>query len=353
MPKINKHIEIVRSGKPRLSSMSQRSCNAIFNTLSKHYSRVGVTTVNNLTDLEALAVRQPDLVFLGMRFVPANSTSGSLDHGRVSVATYLEDRGIACTGSGQAAHELEHDKSLAKQRALDAGLNTSPFYVIKQSQLQTLDNQPLRFPLFVKPTDRGGGSGIDSASLVRNFQDLKSKIQSIDTEFNSDSLVEEYLPGREFSVAILKNDEGLDYSIMSLELIAPLIKGARLLSEDVKSSDAEQSIKVTDEIIKLKIDALAIDAFHALGARDYGRIDIRLDKFGAPNFLEANLIPSLISGYGSFPKACVMNLGLDYESMLLCIVRLGLKRSLSLEEIVEPAIAIPTLTPFEAALKSV
>ena len=353
MPKINKHIEIVRSSKPRLSSMSQRSCNAIFKTLSKHYSKVGITTVNNLAELKALAARQPDLAFLGMMFVPADSASVLLDYGRVSVPTYLEDHGIACTGSSQAAHELEHDKPLAKQRALDAGLNTSPFHVIKQGQMQTINTLPLSFPLFVKPASQGGGSGIDSASLVWNSEELKSKIQSINTEFNSDCLVEEYLPGREFSVAILKNEQSPDYSIMPLELIAPLIKGARLLSGDVKSADTEQATKITNEIIKLKVEALAIDAFHALGARDYGRIDIRLDKFGAPNFLEANLIPSLISGYGSFPKACVMNLGLDYESMLLCIVRLGLKRSLSLEEIVEPAIAIPTLTPFEAALKSV
>jgi len=65
-----------------------------------------------------------------------------------------------------------------------------------------------------------------------------------------------------------------------------------------------------------------------LGARDYGRIDIRLDATGTPHFLEANLIPSLISGYGSFPKACVMNIGLEYEPMIMRIANLGLSRNI-------------------------
>jgi hypothetical protein len=57
-----------------------------------------------------------------------------------------------------------------------------------------------------------------------------------------------------------------------------------------------------------------------------------LDKTGTPQFLEANLIPSLISGYGSFPKACVLNIDLDYEPMILSIVRLALMRRLNLRE---------------------
>jgi hypothetical protein len=46
-----------------------------------------------------------------------------------------------------------------------------------------------------------------------------------------------------------------------------------------------------------------------------------------PNFLEANLIPSLIKDYGNFPKACAINIGMGYEQMLLAIVQLGLLRA--------------------------
>lgn len=101
-----------------------------------------------------------------------------------------------------------------------------------------------------------------------------------------------------------------------------------MLSQAVKSADREQAVAVLDKAIYSKVTALALAVFTALGARDYGRIDIRMDEHGTPHFLEANLIPSLISNYGSFPKACVINLGLDYESMILRIVRLGFGRQL-------------------------
>jgi D-alanine-D-alanine ligase len=120
---------------------------------------------------------------------------------------------------------------------------------------------------------------------------------------------------------------------MPIELIAPPDKrGARILSGQVKSANTEQVIEVTDAIIKAKVTTLATNVFYALGARDYGRIDIRLDAHGTPHFLEANLIPSLISDYGSFPRACMLNIGLDYEPMILSIVRLGLARNSNTNE---------------------
>jgi D-alanine-D-alanine ligase len=311
--------------------MSRVSSDAILAVLSKQYAKVGVTTVNNLSDLEALVALQPDLVFLGMKFVPVDPSSGRQGP-KVWLADYLDEYDIAYTGSGQRAHELELDKHLAKQRALEAGLSTAPFCVVSQNQKLSRKDMRLTFPLFIKPTNRGGGLGVNSDSVANNFYELETKVQSIAANLGSDSLVEEYLPGREFSVAILKDEASEEFAVMPVELIAPPDeRGLLLLSGKVKSSNSERVIAVTDEIIKSKVTALAIDAFEALGARDYGRIDIRLDKEGTPHFLEANLIPSLISGYGSFPKACALNINLDYEQMILSIVRLGLARQPVLE----------------------
>jgi D-alanine-D-alanine ligase len=311
--------------------MSRASSDAILAVLSKQYAEVGVTIVNNLSDLETLVALQPDLVFLGMKFVPVDPSPSK--HGpKVWLANYLDEYAIAYTGSSQRAHELELDKHLAKQRALDAGLNTSPFCVVSQNQKLTRKDMCLTFPLFIKPTNRGGGLGVNSDSVANNFYELETKVQSIAANLGSDALIEEYLPGREFSVAILKDEDSAEFAVMPVELIAPPNeRGLLLLSGKVKSSNSERAIAVTDEIINSKVTALAIDAFEALGARDYGRIDIRLDKEGTPHFLEANLLPSLISGYGSFPKACVLNINLDYEQMILSIVRLGLARQPILE----------------------
>ncbi len=332
--KINQHIEIVRSNKPGLSSMSQRSCNAIVKTLAKHYIKVGVTIVNDLADLKELVALSPDLVFLGMKFVPVNAALGAYDINKIWITDYLDDHGIAYTGSDQNAHEVELNKPKAKQLALNAGLSTSSFYEVLQGKTLREKHIELKYPLFIKPTNRGGGLGIDGDSVAHNFAQLKSKVNSLTIEFKSDSLVEEYLPGREFSVAILKYEDADEYFVMPIELQAPPDKhGDRILSSQVKSADSERFLEVTDEIIKSQINELAINVFRTIGARDYGRIDIRLDKLGIPQFLEANLIPSLIEGYGNFPKACLLNMNKNYESIILHIVRLGLARTSTIREV--------------------
>ena len=347
MSKTNKHIIIVRSSTPGLSSINQESSDAIFTVLSKNYSQVDAMSINNLPDLEAMVATKPDLVFLGVKFIPVNPLLGFHDKDKIWLASYLDKHGIASTGSPSMAHELELDKSLAKQRVLDAGLNTSEFYVQRQGSAPSPGIGTLNFPVFIKPANLRGGVGVDSASVAHNLAQLHSKISSIATDFRSDSLVENYLSGREFSVAILQDEHSMDLVAMPIELVAPKRQGLRLLSEQVKSANAEQALKVTDKEAWSKVTSLAVDVFLALGARDYGRIDIRMDSRGTPHFLEANLIPSIISGYGSFPKACMINLNLGYEAMILQITRLGLARNLGVldTELMVDEPVLPVATP--------
>jgi D-alanine-D-alanine ligase len=320
--------------------MSPRSQNDMFAVLKNHYTEVRITTIDTLADLEALVARNPDLVFLGMKFIPVHPDLGFQDPEKIWVADYLDNHDIAYTGSGPLAHELELNKHMAKQYVMNAGLSTSLFYVAKQDHPLVCDDIKLTFPVFIKPTNRGGGLGIDSNSVAANFQELETKVKSIATNLHSDSLIEEYLPGREFSVTILKFKNSTEFSVIPLELVASAdANGMRMLSGSVKSSNEEVILEVTDIAIRSAVCELAINAFIAIGARDYGRIDIRLDEHGIPHFLEANLIPSLIAGYGTFPKACLIGLGLDYEAMVLRIVELGMIRNTNIrEDILEPII---------------
>jgi D-alanine-D-alanine ligase len=327
MAKISKRIEIVASSKHELNSMSPRSREAIRDILSKKYTHVDVSIVNNLQDLEFLAERSPDMVFLGMKFIPNDPGLGLSDPNKVWISEYLDRRSICYTGSGHTAVELELNKDLAKRRIAEAGLRTSKFQVIGREENITSSQVTLSYPLFVKPTNRGGGSGVDTGSLVHNFRQLCSKVQSLAVELRSDALVEEYLPGREFSVGILKDEYTNYYSVMPLELVAPMDEsGERFLSGHVKSMDAERHSEILDIDLKAKINALALGAFKALGARDYGRIDIRLDATGTPHFLEANLLPSLLFNYGNFPRACLLNIKLMHEPMILKIINLAFSR---------------------------
>jgi D-alanine-D-alanine ligase len=346
MVKQNRHIEIVSSSQKWLSSMSDVSRRAIQTTLRKYYTKVGIALVDSVLELEMLVASQPDLVFLGMSFIPSNPVLGWRDTERIWLSEYLDRNNIAHTGSGQGAHILESNKDLAKQRVLDAGLRSSSFIVAPQHRQLNRADVSLEYPLFVKPTNRGGGQGIDSASVVHDFMQLKKKVTEIASKHKADSLIEKYLPGREFSVAILEDDLTGQLLSMPVELIAPTDEyGQRLLSRQVKSADAENVMGITNNQTKREISRLAERAFIALGARDYGRIDVRMDAGGNANFLEANLIPSLIADYGSFPKACSLNNQIDYESMILRIVRLGFARNVGASEDVRESFTPNTTSP--------
>ncbi|HSX07101.1 MAG TPA: D-alanine--D-alanine ligase [Candidatus Saccharimonadia bacterium] len=355
MAKINKRIEIVTSTKRGLSSMSLKSAGFAQVALARRYTQVQITIVNSLSDLDVLVSRRPDVVFLGMKFLPSNPALGFHDPNKIWLNAYLDDAGIVCTGSDYRAHQLELNKELAKQRVLQAGLKTARFYVAKSDELLVQDDIPLMYPMFVKPSNRGGGLGVDADSLVHTFTQLRSKVRSIAYELGSDALIEEYLPGREFSVSILKDVESDTYYVMPLELVAPANdSGESFLSAQIKSADTERHFAVTDITLRARINTLAMDVFRALGARDYGRIDIRLDAAGIPHFLEANLLPSLLEDYGNFPKACLLNMGVGYEPMILQIVELALFRKLQAEDDTLNALLDPVLSvTFGAALEAI
>ena len=350
MAKINKHIEIVTSTTRGLSSMGRKSARAVQAVLARHYTQVRVTIVNSLSDLDALVARRPDAVFLGMKFLPNNPALGFHDPNKIWLNEYLDDAGIVCTGSSYQAHELELNKELAKQRVLQAGLKTARFHIARADEPLIQDDVTLVYPMFVKPSNRGGGLGVDADSLVHTFTQLRAKVRRVADELGSDALIEEYLPGREFSVGILKDAEADEYCVMPLELVAPVNdSGASFLSAQIKSADTEQHFAVTDTALRASINMLAMDIFRALGARDYGRIDIRLDAAGIPHFLEANLLPSLLEGYGNFPKTCLLNMGLGYEPMILRIVELALSRNLdatddTLDVLPDPALYVTALS---------
>lgn len=333
MAKIQKHIIIVRSSDKALSSMSQSSCDAIFAVLSEKFTKVETQSVLDLSDLHTLVSKKPDLVFLGVKFIARNADYEAANSNVVWLSEFLDIHDIAYTGSSKGAHELEHNKPLAKLRVLSYGLITSPFQVLEIGNKFASSDIHLDFPLFVKPANRGGGLGINEGSVVNSYEQLAKQVDFIHNSFKSNALVEKYLSGREFSVAILKQESSGEYLAMPIELIAPPDRnGSRILSMQIKSADAEEDILVNDKATKNLLTVSAIGFFEAIGGRDYGRIDIRFDKENTPHFLEANLIPSLISGYGSFPKACLKNISLGYEDMVISIVNLGLKHTLRKQE---------------------
>lgn len=324
LKKIDKYIEIVGSSNPRLNAMAKDSRLSILATLEKIYTKVGITIVDNMKGLDELVAKKPDLVILGMKLILLDPSKGYDDSLKIWLSSYLEEKGINFTGSDTDALVLEFDKHEAKQKVIDAGLQSSRYFLSRINQ--PTFKHDLRFPLFVKPTNRGDSKGIDEKSVVNSKAELESKILSIHNDYSSDALIEEYLPGREFSVAIIKLPKSDNLLAMPIEIVAPAnMQGNSFLSEAVKDADTEKVLAVDNPELCDAINALAIGVFRALGARDYGRIDMRLDSCGIPSFIEANLMPGL-SDHGYLARCFYLNDHQSYEGMIGSIVDLAFDR---------------------------
>ena len=162
--------------------------------------------------------------------------------------------------------------------------------------------------------------GINDLSIAFNKEQLSAKVEQIANILNCDVIVESYLPGREFSVRILENENSGVLTAMPIEIIAPENNhGQRVLNFSVKRLDQEEVILVKNKRLHEKLSALGKSANVALGGRSFGRIDVKLCAMGLPHFIEANLMPGLSKGY--FYRSCAMNLGMTYDEMILLLCR--------------------------------
>jgi D-alanine-D-alanine ligase len=220
---------------------------------------------------------------------------------------------------------MEYDKAYAKQVVRLSSLATPKYFIADPFRHTTKESLPLKFPLFVKPLAAGGGVGIGADSVVRSFAQYVSKVQDIYAIHGGLSLVEEYLDGREFSVAIMQSSHGNDLTIAPIEIItAKNARGDSILGAQVKTEDNERVQSIDDEVLSNAVVSLSLGVYAALNARDFARIDIRLNSRGVPYFLEANLMPGPLTRY--FAGAFLINQGMNKETMLLRMVRLGLSR---------------------------
>lgn len=326
MSKIPLSIEIVISTNKSLSSMGFDSRRDIEDILSKKYSDVRITDVNTRHDLDQVIARKPDLVFLGMKFILSDQAG---EPTKIWLNQELKTAGIPYTGSGGNASKLEYNKHLAKEQITRHGLATASSQLIRQGGMYTDKDIEVSYPIFIKPVDGGGGSGINEFSLARDFDELQRQVSWLFATHQTDILLESYLPGREFSVGLLRKQDNMQFNLLPLEIIAPKNQsGARFLSSQIKQDDVERALEVTDLVLKSKLNELALSVFDALDARDYGRIDIRLDAHGSPSFIEANLMPGL-SSHGYLSRSSFVNKGITHDDLILRIADLALPRHLS------------------------
>ena len=335
--KEEKHIEVIATDIADLAMMgfgSVKNCINVYNALSEKYAHVNFNIIRTKSDLDKIVFRKPDLVFTGIKYVVFNEheiTKNIKD--KIWISEYLDNAGINYTGSGKEAIELEFSKDAAKKRVAEFGINTASYFVAGPGWYQTADELPVSFPLFIKPLREGDGKGIGIDSIVYDFESYQNKVQSIYTSFKQSALVEKNLSGREFTVSILGSDFNNEPIAMPIEIIFPdKNSNNKILGYETKKENKEIAIAIDNEDIFNSVVSIAIRSFIALGARDYGRIDIIMDENDWPYFLEANLVPGMTqrpndidSSY--FPRACFINNHITYQETAQKIAEIAFNRT--------------------------
>jgi len=164
-------------------------------------------------------------------------------------------------------------------------------------------------------------------------KELMERIHYIHEEFDSPALIEEYIEGREIYASILGNDNPEVLPLVELDL-SKLPKGTpRIAGQDVKFDHETEAYKVTksapaeniDEETTKNLCDTALAVYRALKLRDYGRIDMRLNKKGEAYVIEANPNPWLASA-AEFNMAA-KKAGYSYTEMIDKIVELARART--------------------------
>jgi D-alanine-D-alanine ligase len=322
------NIEIITSRNAKLKETgfgSLLACDNVLESLEKMGHSVLLTICETLTDLEDVVKRKPSLVILATKYMPI------MDQDNVWFSQYFEDNNIEFSGSNRETLKYDSDKVLAKERLMGIGIKTAKHFTAVPNQYITEDQLPFSFPLFIKPGDAANGNGIDDASFVESFFEFQNKVLSLYGIYEQPVLVEEYLGGKEFTVAVIKSHSG-ELIVSAIEIIPPMsFGGLRILGSDVKKNDSE----ALQEIEYLELESvmkIAAASFRGLGARGFGRIDVKMDSSGCCYFMEANLVPGMNYGTSYFPKACEIANEMSYDDVIKSMLNESIGRAnISLE----------------------
>lgn len=240
------------------------------------------------------------------------------------VPALLEMYGIPYTCSDPLVCALTLDKAMTKRVVASAGLYTPRFGVV--TTLDDVKSLDLAFPLFAKPLAEGTGKGVDRDSKIESPSALKKVCARLLERFAEPVLVEEYLPGREFTTAILgtgRNARVLGTIEFTIRADAP----AQDYSYEVKET-CEQCVDyfpMPHGSLRDEVEELALGAYRVLECRDTGRVDIRLDARGRPAFIEINPLPGMHPTHSDLPMIATQE-GMAYEELIRHIVESAFAR---------------------------
>lgn len=259
-------------------------------------------------------------------------------HGRSREAhmpAILEMLGIPYLASDPLTLTVCLDKARTKEILSYHRIPTAPFTVIHS--MEEFEDALVRFPSMVKPLHEGSSKGIYNSCVVRDTGELEREVRAVLDSYRQPALVEEFLPGREFTVGILGNGTAARVlPIVEIKFDA-LPRGVN----PIYSYEAKWIWDTTDRPLEIfecpaqltpglneAIETVCMSAYRVLGCRDWSRIDVRLDGNGRPNILEVNPLPGILprpEDNSCLPKAA-RAAGMNYNQLINTVLDIAMDR---------------------------
>jgi len=232
---------------------------------------------------------------------------------------------IAYTFSDPLVMSVSLHKGMTKAVLRDAGIPTPRYRVIgdrAEADGTATDGQDLAFPVFAKPVAEGTGKGVTPASKVKSLDELWPTCEALLARFKQPALVEEYLPGREFTVGLVGTAREAKV-IGTLEIV--LLDSAEpevysyVNKENCEELVEYRPVHADRDVEVAAAEEIALAAWKALGCRDAGRIDMRSDAAGKPQFIEVNPLAGLHPEHSDLPMICTA-VGMAYDELIRKII---------------------------------
>jgi len=242
------------------------------------------------------------------------------------VPVLLDTKGIPFVGADGLTLGLTLDKVLAKKCFIADGIPTPKYF----SALNAGDipaKEKLTFPLFVKASSEGTSKSLTKDSRVTDYAALQRQVEYVTKTYRQPALVEEFIAGTEFTVAVLGNEDPQAMPVCQVSIDGDLNLGDKFYEyERIFSPDLRYvcPAKISEELYK-KLQECAVRAYKSVGCRDFGRVDFRVDGKGNPYVLEINPLPSLGKDdvFNIFPYV----MGSTYEETVNKILNFALERN--------------------------
>jgi D-alanine-D-alanine ligase len=216
-------------------------------------------------------------------------------------------------------------KGMTKDVVRAAGVAT-PDYAIVQ-ELADVRGIAMPLPLFAKPIAEGTGKGISAQSKINSMAELRSVCrQLLQTHKGQPVLVERFLPGREFTVGIIGTGrKARALATMEIVLLEDADSEVYSYRNKEECDDLVQYRLLATGKLRNEIESLAVRSWRALGCRDAGRIDVRLDDHGQVHFLEVNPLAGIHPQHSDLPIMATMT-GIKYDVLIGRIMASAMQR---------------------------